>query len=122
MSNLNVTLQLNITITQVASIAITAIINTYTFINSNKEKYVEFFNSVLRYMDSMEISNSPLTGKQKKDAVLTKLKELALELLFNWEEIVNVVSSLIDDAKTIYNQMVDARDSMELKLKTIKLQ
>ena len=121
MSNLNTTLQQVITITQVASIAITAIINTYDFINENKDKYKEFFNSVLRYMDAMEISDSPLTGKQKKEAVLSKLKELALELLFNWEDIVDVISSLIDDAKFIYNQMISTRNTIDSKLKTIKI-
>ena len=110
-----------ITITQVASIAINSIISTYYFIDENKEKYQDFFESVLRYMDAMEIKDSPLTGSQKKQAVLDKVKELALELLFNWESIVEVISDLINDAKLIYNQMIIAKESINSKLKTIKI-
>ena len=95
-----------ITISQVASIAITAIISTYNFIEDNKDKYKSFFDTVLRYMDSMEI-DSKLTGSQKKAAVLAKVKEIALELMFNWEDIFEIVSSLIDDAKTIYKQIIE---------------
>lgn len=116
-----VTVEQIITISQVASIAIEAVISTYKYIQNNKEKYSEFFHSVLKYMDSMEIPNSPLTGKQKKEAVLAKLKELALSLVFDWEKIVNVVSDLIDDSKAIYNNMIATKNSIDAKLKTIKL-
>lgn len=108
-----------ITISQVASIAITAIISTYNFIEDNKDKYKSFFDTVLRYMDSMEI-DSKLTGSQKKAAVLAKVKEIALELMFNWEDIFEIVSSLINDAKTIYKQMITTKTSIESKLKTVK--
>lgn len=108
-----------ITISQVASIAITAIISTYNFIEDNKDKYKSFFDTVLRYMDSMEI-DSKLTGSQKKAAVLAKVKEIALELMFNWEDIFEIVSSLIDDAKTIYKQMITTKTSIESKLNTVK--
>ena len=110
-----------ITITEVASIAINAIVITYKFIDVNKEKYREFFETVLRYMDAMEIKDSPLTGKEKKEAVLMKVKEVALELLFDWDKIKDVISSLIDDAKNIYNQMLSTKNSITDRLKTIKM-
>ena len=67
----------------------------------------------------MEI-DSKLTGSQKKAAVLAKVKEIALELMFNWEDIFEIVSSLIDDAKTIYKQMITTKTSIESKLNTVK--
>lgn len=121
MSKLDEKLQQVITISQVASIAITAIVSTYKFIDDNKEKYQEFFDSALRYMDAMEIHDSPLTGAQKKELVLIKLKELAIDLLFNWDKIAVLVSDLIDDAKSIFNKMIEAKESIDLKLKTVNL-
>ena len=113
----SISLQQIITITKVASIAIEAIIETYRFIDSNKDKYREFFITVLNFMDSMEIPNSPLTGLQKREAVLTKVKELAVDNRFDWDIIKEAVIALINDAKKIFNQMLDARDSILSTLK-----
>lgn len=116
-----VTVEQVITISQVAGIAIEAAIATYSYIQDNKDKYMDFFKSIVRYMDAMEIEGSNLTGKQKKEAVLVKVKEIAVDLMFNWDVIFEVVNSIIDDAKNIYNQMLSTKNSITDRLKTIKM-
>ena len=116
-----VTVEQIITISQVAGIAIEAAIATYSYIQDNKDKYMDFFKSIVRYMDAMEIEGSNLTGKQKKEAVLVKVKEIAVDLMFNWDVIFEVVNSIIDDAKNIYNQMLSTKNSITDRLKTIKM-
>lgn len=121
MSNIDITVKQVITIAEVASIAIKSIVLTYNFIDANKDKYLDFFESILRYMDAMEISESNLSGSQKKLAVLVKVKELAFDLDFDWGRIGELVMDLIDDAKKIYNDMLSTRLTILNKLDSVGL-
>ena len=101
-------------ITKVAFTVIQAAVQGYKFYMENKDKYNEYFKSILRYMDAMEFSESNLSGKDKKAFVLAKAKEVAIDLFNNWEHIAEITANLINEAKEIYNMITGKQ--LEIKM------
>ncbi len=111
---LNANVERVIDITKVAFTVIQAAVQGYKFYMENKDKYNEYFKSILRYMDAMEFSESNLSGKDKKAFVLAKAKEVAIDLFNNWEQIAEITANLINEAKEIYNMITGKQ--LEIKM------
>ena len=111
---LNANVERVIDITKVAFTVIQAAVQGYKFYMENKDKYNEYFKSILRYMDAMEFSESNLSGKDKKAFVLAKAKEVAIDLFNNWEHIAEITANLINEAKEIYNMITGKQ--LEIKM------
>ena len=111
---LNENVERAIDITKVAFTVIQAAVQGYKFYMENKDKYNEYFKSILRYMDAMEFSESNLSGKDKKAFVLAKAKEVAIDLFNNWEQIAEITANLINEAKEIYNMITGKQ--LEIKM------
>ena len=111
---LNANVERVIDITKVAFTVIQAAVQDYKFYMENKDKYNEYFKSILRYMDAMEFSESNLSGKDKKAFVLAKAKEVAIDLFNNWEQIAEITANLINEAKEIYNMITGKQ--LEIKM------
>lgn len=63
---------------------------------------VEIYRATASAMDAVE-AVGVLTGAKKKDAVLTMIRDLVIELGENWEYWAGLLIKFIDAIKTAYN-------------------
>lgn len=112
-TNLTKTTERLIDISKVALVVIQAAAAGYKFYKENKDRYNDYFQSILKYMDAMEFSGSNLSGLEKKEFVMAKAKEIAIDLFSNWNHIAEITAKLINDAKEIYN--IVTGKSLEIK-------
>ena len=71
-----------------------------------------FYKQTVDFMDSMQIQ-SGLTGKQKKAAVMDKMKEILLGENEDWERWKLALFSFIDLVKTTFNNFKNLFPKLE---------
>lgn len=64
----------------------------------------EIYEATVNAMDAIEAQGT-LRGSEKKEWVLSFIKNFVLNLGQNWDKYVELISNFIDNIKTIYNKV-----------------